>query len=257
MFIRHSRIVARDTLAVDGCTSAPDRHGSDGLTVIARILAIEDTEIVAGSASFLRFSQCTGQQQSPLGGDAGAAVRAETDATVLVRTFVSDGNGGDVQNGNWAIAPQPGVVRRSSFVSAGSIFQAYDSVQEAGRVGRLAAAENLVRTAAAQISLPDAPFTVGGDGRLGGTVLLSMNNLSGRQAIGFLCFAFQLSNPNAQGHTWFDPRRVVLTTLFTGNDSRSFTVPNDPHLVGVVVVGQVFDLTLGRMVNPSGIVLRP
>ena len=256
MWIHASRIVGRDTLAADGCSGIADRNGSDAVTVVARMLQVEDSEIVGGSAPFLRLSSCSGQSQSPLGGVGGAALRADTDATVIVRTFFSDGNGGDVQTGAWGVPQVPGRTTPSVLAPQGSLLQAYDSVLESGRDGRLGAVESRPRSTAGQISVTTAPFVVGGNGRLGGTVTFGMNNQPGQQAVAFMGFSWFFATVPTFGYLWVDPRAIVLTVLLTGNTPVGFNVPNDPRLVGLPIVGQAFDVSTNVLVNPAGIPLR-
>jgi hypothetical protein len=256
LWIRNSRIVAHDTLAADGCTTLSDNQCSDALFASCRILVIEDSELFAGSARFLRYNPCVNASQMPIGGDGGMALRAQTDATILVRSFFSDGNGGDVQTGPWAVTPVPGPASPSKFIEPGGFFEAYDSVIERSRDGQMLPSENPARQPAVQLSVPVSPLKLDGNVRPGGTLDVTFLPNPPRAALVLVGLRWGFLRVDPLGFLWIHPSSFVASLVFAGPGAMTLPLPMDPGLVGLPMIGQAVVLTDLVFSNPSFVQMR-
>jgi hypothetical protein len=256
LWIRDSRIIAHDAVAGDGCTTLPDNQCSDALFAMSRILVIEDSELFAGSAKFLRYNPCVNASQMPIGGDGGMALKAETDATIVVRSFFSDGNGGDVQIGPWAVTPVPGTASPSQFIGPGGFFEAYDSVIERSRNGQMLSSENPARQPAIQLSLPTSPLKLDGNVRPGGTLDLTFLPNPPQAAVVLVGMRWSFRRVDALGCLWIHPSSFVASLMFAGPGAMGLSLPADTGLVGLPVIGQAVLLSDVVLTNPSFVQIR-
>jgi len=251
LWVRNSRIVARDTMAGDGCASLPDNRCSDALFATCRILVIEDSELFGGSANFLRYNPCVATSQAPFGGCGGMALKAETDATIIVRSLFSDGNGGDVQAGPWTTTPVPGMAMPSEFIHPGGFFEAYDSLIERSRQGAVLPSENLTREPAVQLSIPISPLKLDGNVRPGGALDLTFLPVPSEPALVLLGMQWSFLRVNPLGFLWIHPASFVANLVFPGAGTMSLPLPMDAGLVGRPIIGQAVVLNSVVFTNPS------
>jgi len=257
VWLRRCAIEAADTLWNNGCFDLDTDRGSNCLEVTGNRLVLEDCYVRAGSGPHLRYSSCGGcSLQYPVGGPGGFALLADTNQTVLVRSFLSDGNGASVEaNSGWCNPMYPrreGAAGRSMFTRVGGVLEAYQTEHEAGRD----AAANGTRGPRILLGQPGAPLSVGGDGRLGGNVSFDLGLVSTSGATAFVALRWgYLRLP--LGSTWLDPAAYVMQLPFAGPGHYTFGIPCDAFLIGMPIVSQLLYLQapLG-LGNPSGIQVR-
>lgn len=256
LWIRNSRIIARDTAATAGCAIRPDNRCSDALIATCRILVIEDSELFGGSANFLRYDPCVASSQAPFGGCGGMALKAETDATVVVRSLFSDGNGGDIQAGPWTVTPAPGLAMPSEFIHPGGFFEAYDSKIERSRDGAVLPGENLARQPAVQLSIPTSPLKLDGNVRPGGSLDLAYLPVPPEPALVLLGMKWSFLRIDPLGFLWIDPASFVAKLVFPTAGTMTLPVPMDAGLVGRPIIGQALLVNSVVFSNPSFVQVR-
>lgn len=241
------------------------------LHITCNRLVMEDCDLRAASGAYVwsapnncyfgcRPDGSAYSMNAPIGG---FAIQANTAETWMTRCRTSDGNGGGAQPpippcGSYGIPAPAGV---SHFTSANGLLHAFDFVHESGLHGQYATPGDFApRGPLTQIGEATAPLRLLGNAQLGGDIQANIS----QPGISLLAMAFAWSPTNTPvGRVAFDLLQqhstfVVFTT--TSPSTQSWSVPNDPLLVGLPVVTQLlpFDPTSGawRASNPSGIWLQ-
>ncbi|HLU39905.1 MAG TPA: hypothetical protein VK081_11000, partial [Planctomycetota bacterium] len=185
----------------------------------------------------------------PEGGRGGTAIFAPNASCVAVRTFLSDGNGGSVPEGD--LWPRPPIPGRAVPSVLGELLVAYDLRHEAGRDG--AGGVGTPRGAITHIGYLDAPLSFG-TARVGQpmTITVSPSRLQPIAVLMGSTFGFSSVGATLFGaiHVRTDPPPPVL---FQGVGQTSLAIPPLPELVDQQLVGQVVTLhnAFPFLSNPS------
>jgi len=256
LWVRNTRFIARDTAPGDGCAGQiADKDGSDAFRCNCRVLVLEDSECFAGSAAFLRYTNCG--NQAPFGGVGGRAAYAQVDATVVVNCLFSDGNGGDVEIGPWAVTPIPGLRNPSIYTSFASVFEAFTSGHEPARDGVLAAAPDRHRQGYQQFGNLNTRLHMGGDCRVGGTADLTATLQPNEAVVALLSIGWNFYVlPAPLGILWIDMPSLLRVVPFGVTATASLQIPADTALLQLPLVTQGVLVPQVELTNPSGIQVR-
>ena len=241
LVLRQCRFSAGDTASNAGCRDIPDTRGASALRFTGDTLVLEDTTLRAGSANFLRKVDCGGVGEYPIGGPGGSALVAASKFTSLVRTQLSDGNGGSVQTGSWTLTPVPGPAGQSQLTGPSGTLAAFRVEAEAGLPGALVPGDpGPLRGERVNVGAVEAPLVFLGSGRLGSTATLLLGPTL-NPPLGIL-LGFQIG-PMPTPFGWFlcDGTQPMLGLMLTAPGTFAFLVPNDPTLIDLLVVAQLVE----------------
>ncbi|MEQ1634411.1 MAG: hypothetical protein ABL997_18665 [Planctomycetota bacterium] len=243
-------------------------EASSCLDVTADLLVLEDCTLRATSGAWIQShsTNCFGcgnplpyTRRSPHGG---FALRANTQHTYLVRTRISDGNGGGAQPqlppcGSYAFPGNPGL---SLLTGPTGEVHAYDFVHELGVVGQTTTfpIPGSPRGPLVRIGVLEAPLRLHGDAELGGTLQATITAANGVAAVLTLSFDW-VPTYTPLGTVVLDPIDSHFAYLVAPNATMQWAVPLDPVFHSVPAVAQLFplDATLvWSAANPSGVTLR-
>lgn len=256
LVLRKCRFSAADTAANGGCLDIPDTAGSSALRFTGTLLTLEDTELRAGSANFLRKINCGGVPEFATGGPGGTALVANSTFTFAVRTKLSDGNGGSVQTGAWTVTPSGGPAGLSVLTRTTGTLAAWALELEAGRPGAVVPTDpGPTRGAKSYLGELEAPLTFVGDAKLGQSTTLLLGPslaLPAGVLIGFRTGPLVTS----LGAFLCDGTQPIVVVPLTTAGWVTFAIPNDPALTDLLVVGQLVATAPLRAGNPTTIALR-
>lgn len=224
--------------------------GTDALRFSGRRLYLEGCTLRGGNAnilSWVRPDTCFGYL-CPEGGVGGAAVLAPNASCVVVRTFLSDGNGGSVRGGAWPRPPTPG---RAGASVLGRLLVAYGLRHESGRDD--AGGESTPRGPSRPVGYVDAPLSLGA-ARIGQPMAITVSASALDPVAVVLGSQFVFSEV---GGTLFGAVHVLVSpappVLYQGVGQTMLTIPPLPELVDQQLVGQVVTLynAFPFLSNPS------
>lgn len=260
LWLRRCSLRAEDLYPLCGCGDCrveASGSGSNCVRFDGDNLVIEDCSLRAASAASLYFdSGCDPERQWATASDGGFALVADCRSSVLIRSILSDGNGGSVGDGPWFwnVNPTPGRAGRSQLDGGAGELNAFDVGHEEGRDGVLGS-QGPGRGANTLIGDPLAPLSVGGSGVLGDCVTVDVAPFQHSAAALLIGHGWGLV-PTPFGNALLDFTLPVVAVPVS-QPSISFRVPNDAALVHLPVISQLFYANDGWFFgNASGLEIR-
>lgn len=233
--LRRSLLRMRDTLNNNACCEELYNHGGDALRFSGRDLLLEDATLIAGSANRLAYSAgCFGL--CPNGGLGGAALIADARLVTMVRSALSDGNGGSVDASSlWPRQPTAGSPGTSQLVGAGGLLSAYATTLQSGVPDR--GGPTLPRGAISLVGSPWAPLSAG-SARLGQSLTLTVALDATTDPVALLLGVGRDALATPLGVLHIPSSALVAVLPFPTPGQLSLSVPNNSALVGAAVVAQ-------------------
>lgn len=248
------------------CFDTSNWNGSSCVSFNGQFLVMEDCVVRASSAAYLRYYVGAGSlcNERPIGGGGGSALRAAAGSIVIVRSTLSDGNGGSLEPALWKGTAVAGSRGLSTF---GSRLSAYGSTYQHGIDGVIATNPSSARAntglLGTQPGFTIATLTFTGTPSLGGSITL---NNSGSPSFNATCGA-------VVGSAWaaydalgngaicvaLDPSMVALPSAL-GPWSVTLPIPNVTSLLGFQLVAQLYCNNAGDLPlvfgNAVGVTIR-
>lgn len=255
VWMRETTMTAYDMYSNNGCIDLDGTYGTNGLVVRADTLHLEDCTLRASSANHLFYHCCFGSTpncigQWATGGNGGAALRATTRNSTLVRCALSDGNGGTVEAGPWLVPAAGGAAGLSVLGGQTGTLDPFAVSWEQGLPGHIGNA--LAGRGAITVWGPAAPLSIGGPVTPG--TYLDVTLATPGLSVFLVGFAWG-QTPSAGGTYWVDP--VLVFAHGGGGTTQTYALPNAPGLRGLPIVLQAVQVfPMLRLGNPSGVAIR-
>jgi len=209
--------------------------GASALRVTADQLVMEDSSCTAGDAAYLGYSTYCNPPQT--WGAGGTAIVANTQSSILTRCSFRDGSGSWWQPGPWFFPLPPTEAGSSTFVGSSGTLMAYDVTQTTGLRGQVAPTPT-PRGPSLQIGQVYAPFQISGDNHLGGQLNFQVSGPYGPLAWLILGTKWG-STQTSSGPIAIDFGSIMTVFPVLVPWSTQVSIPVDPTIVGLPIVGQV------------------
>lgn len=253
LILRRCRFIAPDTANQPGCyigirpaIEALFFRGLGGRLS----LYIEDSYLRGGSAGMINYPYGMTCTAYPVADSGGAAIRApNVTIACVVRSTISDGNGGSVSPGPWPSPPVPGLAAHS-LGNPYLLTMGYQFVHEHGRDD--AGGPGLSRGNLSHVGNPDAPLSVG-DALIGTNVMVSVAPSQLSPVAIALGTSLELSYYGPLGALALPLYPTPPIIAFPSIGTRSLPIPNRADLIGQRLVVQLIALYNGSpfISNPS------
>lgn len=245
--LRRCRFTVDDWDTGDGCCRDYRSEGTPALTFRGQDLFIEDSYLRGGSAAVIAYPG-TGCEPGlcTSAGNGGAALLSNARSAVIVRSVLSDGNGGHGIPSMYWVTPTPGSAGVSQLAAPGAPVASYASFRETGFDGRGGA--NVPRGPLIPLGAPVAPLSLSPT-RIGQPFTMTVAPHGGYSPLlAFFGMDYGLI-PTTFGSLHIPPASFFTSLGLSGPGAWSFSVPLDPALIDHPFVSQVL-LSAWNQPNP-------